>query len=244
MPLAMITGGVSWIAREAARNLIADGWRVALSDIDLDGVKKTAEELGGHNVASADLLNVTDLDAVRSYVDGLVKQHGGIDALANVAGGSNYLGIGRPPFVETKPEQWDLILKPNINGVLNCCYAVLPHMIEVRKGVIVTVASGMGLRGQARMACYSAAKAGVIAFSQALCQEVGQYGIRVNTVAPGSAESRWMPDLKPREGQAPSPLGVRTSAKDVADAMAFLMSDEASHISGSCLDISGGTSLH
>jgi NAD(P)-dependent dehydrogenase (short-subunit alcohol dehydrogenase family) len=244
MPLAMFTGGVSWFAREAAKNLIADGWQVALSDIDLDAVKKTAEELGGDGVAGGDQLDVTDLAAVTKYVDGLIAKHGTIDALANVAGGSNHLQRERPLFVESDPEYWDMVLNPNIYGVLNCCYAVLPHMIKAKKGSIVNISSGMGLRGQARMCFYSAAKAGIIAFGQGLCQEVGQYGIRVNAIAPGSAESRWMPDLKANKGQTASPLGERTSAKDIGDAIHFLISDKASHITGSCLDVSGGTSLH
>lgn len=244
MPVAMITGGGSWFSRETVRLLIEEGWEIYLSDINQKLLDEVMAELGRPGQVSAALLDVTNLPAVKAYADRIVVEKGAIDALINVAGGSNYLGLGRRPFHEMDPAQWDLILKPNIYGVLNCCHAVLQHMIGARNGVIVSVASGMGLKGQAKSSTYSASKAAIIVFSQAICQEVGPYGIRVNTIAPGSAESRWMPELALREGQRASPLGHRTSAEDVAHAIAFLVSDRASHITGSCLDLSGGTSLH
>lgn len=244
MPVAMITGGASWFSRDTARLLLADGWQVELSDINEQALDDIVADLGRPSRLNFGRLDVTDLASVKSYADGIAAERGGIDALINVAGGSNYLGLGRHPFHQMNPAHWDLILKPNLYGVLNCCYAVLPHMIKAQKGVIVSVASGMGLKGKANMTTYSAAKAAIIAFSQSLCQEVGRYGIRVNSVAPGSAESRWQPDLVPSGDQHASPLGRRTSAEDVANAIAFLVSDRASHISGSCLDLSGGTSLH
>jgi len=244
MPLAMFTGGGSWFVREASRNLIDDGWHVALSDIDLDGAKKNAEAIGGDNVASVDRLDVTDLAAVQNYADALIEKHGAIDALVNVAGGTNYLQMGRPPFHKTKPEEWHRVLGPNIHGTLNCCYGVIPHMIKAQAGTIINLSSGMGLRGKGNMALYSFAKGGIVRFTQSLCEELGQYNIRVNSIAPGSAESRWMPDLKPAEGGTAPPIGTRTSAKDVGDAIHFLISERAKHITGICLDVSGGTSLH
>lgn len=245
MPLAMFTGGGSWFVREAARNLIADGWQIALSDIDLDGAKDNAKEIGGDNVASVDQLDVTDLEAVKAYADGLAGRFGGIDALVNVAGGTNYLKMKRLPLHETDPANWDRILRPNIYGTINCCYAVSPHMIAAKQGVIINLSSGMGLKGKPRMALYSFAKGGIVTFTHALCQELAPFNIRVNAIAPGSAESRWMPELTPSGGGSTvPPLGSRTSAKDVGDAIHFLISDKARHITGICLDISGGSSLH
>ncbi|HSR55544.1 MAG TPA: SDR family NAD(P)-dependent oxidoreductase [Alphaproteobacteria bacterium] len=245
MPLAMFTGGASWFVREASRNLIGDGWQVALSDIDKEGAEANAKEIGGDNVASVDRLDVTDLDAVRAYADHLAEKHGGIDALINVAGGTNYLKMQRLPLHETDPQTWQRILAPNINGTINCCYAVIPHMIQARRGSIINLSSGMGLKGKPRMALYSFAKGGIVTFTHSLCQELAPYNIRVNAIAPGSAESRWMPELKPAEtASTVPPLGTRTSAKDVGDAIHFLISDKARHITGICLDISGGSSLH
>ena len=242
MPVAMITGGASWFSRETARLLANEGWTLALSDIHLDRLAETTAALGTSKVES-DRLDVTDYEAVTEYVDRLIGRHGAVDALVNVAGGSNYLGRPRIPFHESDPDYWRLIIGPNLFGVMNCCRAVLPHMVRAGHGSVVSIASGMGLKGKARMAPYSAAKAGVIALSQAICQEVARFGVRVNCVAPGSAESRWQPDLHPETGPLP-PLGARTSAADVANAVLFLLSDRASHMTGTCLDLSGGTALH
>jgi 2-hydroxycyclohexanecarboxyl-CoA dehydrogenase len=241
-PVALLTGGASWFSRETARLLIDDGWDVVLTDINEQNLAEVSTALNSSAVTTG-RLDVTDRLAVKAYVDKLAAERGHIDALVNVAGGSNWLQLTRVPFHESDPANWDPILKPNLYGVLNCCHAVLPHMINARSGSIVTVSSGMGLRGMRRMALYSSAKAAVIGFTQSVCQDVGQYGVRMNCVAPGSAESRWQPDLTQGGTNIP-PLGSRTSAKDVANAIVFLLSDKASHITGTCMDISGGSALH
>ncbi len=243
MPIAFFTGGASWFSRETARLLLDDGWQVILTDINQKNLDEVVTALGGApNVVGA-VLDVTDRVAVKSLVDKIVAERGHIDALLNIAGGSNHLGLARVPFHESDPANWDPIVRPNLYGVMHCCHAVLPHMVAARKGSIVSVSSGMGLRGSRNMSTYSAAKHAVIGLTQSICQEVGQYGIRINCVAPGSAESRWMPDLG-KGGTKLPPLGTRTSAKDVANAIHFLLSDRASHITGTCMDISGGSSLH
>lgn len=242
MPVALITGGASWFSRETSKMLLAEGWSVALGEINEKNLAEVLADLDSPR-ASGGRLDVTDLGSVRAFVDTVAKQRGSIDALVNVAGGTNYLQMPRLPFVEMKPENWDLVLKPNLYGTLNCCHAVLPQMIAQKSGSIVNLSSGMGLRGTARMTTYSAAKAAIIGFTRALCQEVGQYNIRVNAIAPGSAESRWQPDVK-KGGERLPPLGTRTSAKDVANAIVFLISDKSSHMTGTCLDVSGGTALH
>jgi 2-hydroxycyclohexanecarboxyl-CoA dehydrogenase len=242
MPVAMMTGGGSWFSRETARLLLDEGWHVHLSDIDQGRLDETLRDLNRPDRVTVTRLDVTNRDEVRAHADA-VAASGGIDALVNVAGGSNYLQMPRLPFHEMDPANWDLILRPNIYGVLNCCHAVLPHMIAAGHGAIVNISSGMGLRGMARMSTYSASKFAIIGFTQSVCQEVGQYGVRINCIAPGSAESRWQPDLQSGNVKLP-PLGTRTSARDVANAVVFLISDKASHITGACLDISGGTSLH
>ena len=242
MPVAMITGGASWFSRETTKLLIADGWHVVLGEINEKNLAEVLDAIGDRRVTGG-RLDVVDLPEVKAFADKIFQDFGSIDALVNVAGGTNYLGIPRLPFHEMKPENWDLVLKPNLYGTLNCCHAVLPRMIAGKRGSIVNISSGMGLRGTARMTTYSAAKAAIIGFTRALCQEVGQYNIRVNSIAPGSAESRWQPDVS-KGGERLPPLGTRTSARDVANAIHFLISDRSSHMTGTCLDISGGTSLH
>jgi NAD(P)-dependent dehydrogenase (short-subunit alcohol dehydrogenase family) len=244
MPLAMFTGGSSWFVREAARNLIAEGWQVALTDINLDGVKENVEAIEAGAAASVDHLDVTDIAAVRKYADGLAEKHGTIDALINVAGGSNFLQMERPPFHETDPADWQKILAPNLYGTLNCCHSVIPHMVKARQGAIVNLASGMGLRGKANWSIYCVAKAGIVRLTQSLCQELGQHNIRANSIAPGSAECRWMPDVTSSRGGELPPIGERTSAKDVGDAIHYLISDRGKHVTGICLDLSGGSTMH
>ena len=242
MPVAMITGGASWFSRETTKLLLADGWHVVLGEINEKNLAEVLDAIGDRRVTGG-RLDVVNLHAVKAFADKIFQDFGSIDALVNVAGGTNYLGMPRVPFHEMKPENWDLVLKPNLYGTLNCCHAVLPRMIAGKRGSIVNISSGMGLRGTARMTTYSAAKAAIIGFTRALCQEVGQYNIRVNSIAPGSAESRWQPDVS-KGGERLPPLGTRTSARDVANAIHFLISDRSSHMTGTCLDISGGTSLH
>lgn len=242
MPVAVLTGGASWFARESARLLLDDGWTIALGEINEPNLREVLDAFPDAGVTGG-RLDVTDLSDVRRFFTSVVQTHGRIDALVNIAGGTNYLQMPRRPFHEIPPEDWDLVLKPNLYGVLNCCHAVLPGMIAQKSGVIINLASGMGLRGSARMSTYSAAKAAIIGFTRSLCQEVGAHQIRVNSIAPGSAESRWRPDLQ-SGGERLPPLGARTSARDIANAIAFLISDKASHITGACLDVSGGSSLH
>lgn len=242
MPVAMITGGASWFSRETTKLLLEDGWSVVLGEINEANLAEVLAAINDKRVTGG-RLDVTDLPAVKAFADAIVQNLGSVDALVNIAGGTNYLGMPRLPFHELKPENWDLVLKPNLYGTLNCCHAVLPHMIANKRGSIVNISSGMGLRGSAGMTTYSAAKAGIIGFTRALCQEVGQFNIRVNSIAPGSAESRWQPDVTKGGARLP-PIGSRTSARDVANAIHFLISDKSSHMTGACLDVSGGSSLH
>jgi 3-oxoacyl-[acyl-carrier protein] reductase len=114
-------------------------------------------------------------------------------------------------------------------------------MIAAKSGAIVSIAASRGLRGGPGASIYSAAKAAIIVFSQSLAQEVGPLGIRVNTIAPGNVEARWKTSAADAAG---NPLGRATSGDDVGRAVAFLLSDDAAHVTGTCLDVSGGTALH
>jgi NAD(P)-dependent dehydrogenase (short-subunit alcohol dehydrogenase family) len=236
MPLAMVTGGGSAIGEGITRCLVARGWTVAVTDIDLDLARRSAAAAGAPLALQ---LDATDGAQVRQMVQQLTASHHNIDALVNVAGGMRGLGIPKTDFADMTPGLWTRILDVNLQSVLHCCHAVLPGMIAARRGAIVSIAASRGLRGGPQASIYSAAKAAIIVFSQSLAQEVGPHGIRVNTIAPGNAQARWK---TPSAGA--SPLGRPTSAEDVGKAVAFLLSDDASHVTGSCLDVSGGTTLH
>jgi NAD(P)-dependent dehydrogenase (short-subunit alcohol dehydrogenase family) len=241
MPVALLTGGGSVLGEGITCALVARGWTVAVTDINLDLARQVAAAAGGMPHAEAFPLDATDRVQVDALVKTLLARHGGIDALVNAAGGMRGLGIAKTDFAHMSPEAWNRILHVNLQSVLHCTHTVLPSMIAAKRGAIVSIAASRGLRGGPGASIYSAAKAAIIVFSQSLAQEVGPQGIRVNTIAPGNAQARWKKD---DPEAARSPLGRATSGDDVGRAVAFLLSDDAAHVTGSCLDISGGTTLH
>jgi 3-oxoacyl-[acyl-carrier protein] reductase len=241
MPVVLITGGASLICEGMTKCLVSRGWHVIVSDINLVGAEHVASVAKGPGKAVACQLDATRGADAEALVAKIVAEHGAIDGLVNAAGGARGIGFKKMPFIEMTPDYWTRMLDANLNSVLNVTHAVLPAMIKAKRGAIVSVAAGRGLKGGPQASIYSAAKAAIIVFSQSIAQEVGPFGVRVNTIAPGNAEARWK---KEDSDEARSPLGRATNADDVGKAVAFLLSDEASHITGACLDISGGTSLH
>jgi NAD(P)-dependent dehydrogenase (short-subunit alcohol dehydrogenase family) len=238
MATALITGGGSLIGEGIARSLVRDGWRVVVSDLNLDLAKDVAGKLGGN--AEAMRLDVTDRAAVIALCKKLADEKR-LDALVNVAGGGRGLGVPKADFLTHTPEQWDKLIAVNFKGLLNVTHAAVGHMVANKAGAVVSISAARGLKGGPKAAIYSALKSAIIVFSQSLAQEVGEHGVRVNSVAPGNTEARWKnadPDT------VRSPLGSPTTSDDVGDAVAFLLSDKARHITGACLDVSGGTALH
>jgi NAD(P)-dependent dehydrogenase (short-subunit alcohol dehydrogenase family) len=243
--------------------LLEEGWHLLLTDKNVDHLTQAAEALAVKDgFVCPMILDVTRSTDVRRVVATGQEQFGRIDALINTAGGSVALGTPKIPFVETTMAHRRAVIDTNFVGMLNCTHAVLPTMMKTGKGSIVSIASGAGLRDQpAEMrqrnaAIYSAAKACILTFSKALAQEVGPYGIRVNTLVPGIAPSRWKTnEIRSsmeqaefeKEGAGPArvpPLQRMTSTRDVGLAVAFLLSDRADHITGSTIDTSGGADLH
>jgi NAD(P)-dependent dehydrogenase (short-subunit alcohol dehydrogenase family) len=241
-PLCVVTGGGSLIAGGIGRALIDQGWRILLTDIDLKAAQAIAKKLGKE--ATAAKLDVTDLAAVQKFVTALIKKAGAPEGWINGAGGQRVLGLPHKDFVETKPKDWDKIIAVNLEGVLNCSYAVLPAMMKAKRGSIITMAASRGFRGQAGAAVHSGAKSGVIVFCQNLAVEAAPYGVRINTILPGYTPARWKKPGKNGGSRRPASIGRPTSPDDVGNLVAYLMSDKGSHIVGACLDVSGGTGLH
>lgn len=241
MPVALLTGGGSLIGEGITRCLARDGWDVVVTDLKPDLAADVAARAGQSRATSAEL-DVNDADAIRRTVDALLARHGRIDALVNAAGGGRGIGVPKMDFIDTTPQIWRKMLDTNFESVLRCTHAVLPSMIAAGGGSIVSIAAARGLRGGPQAALYSSAKAAIIVFSQSLAQEVGRHGIRVNSVCPGNAEARWKKSAELEAAR--SPLGRATTGDDVGDIVAFLCSDRARHVTGSCYDVSGGTALH
>jgi len=239
---ALVTGGASGIGAATVRRLAAEGARVAVADINEEGARAVAAEVDGVPV----VLDVTDDASVRAGVAAAVQELGGLQVLVNNAGTDRF-GF----FTKTDPELWDFVLAVNLRGVLSVTHASLPHLQE-KGGAIVNLASEAGRLGVAGSSIYSAAKAGVIGFTKAIARESARYGVRANAIAPGPIDTpllRMVDTMGPVgekwmrltvEATAPKRLGT---PEEVAAAIAFLASDDASYVTGQTIGVSGGLSM-
>jgi 2-hydroxycyclohexanecarboxyl-CoA dehydrogenase len=241
---AFVTGGASGIGAATARRLAAEGARVAIGDLNEDGAREVAGELDGFACA----LDVSDTGSVRAAIDAATGELGAIDVLVNNAGTDRFAF-----FVNTDEELWDFVLGVNLRGVLAVTHAVLPAMQERRAGCIVNVASEAGRVGSQGSAVYSAAKAGVIGFTKAVAREAARYRVRCNAVAPGPIETPLLnsaPLVLGEVGERLKQAMVNQTAlkragepEEVAAAIAFLASEDASYVTGQTLNVSGGLSM-
>jgi 2-hydroxycyclohexanecarboxyl-CoA dehydrogenase len=241
---ALVTGGASGIGAATARRLAAEGARVAIGDVNEDGAKSIAGELDGF----ACRLDVTDTGSVNAAVVATRETLGEIDVLVNNAGTDLF-----SYFVNSDEGLWDFVLGVNLRGVLAVTHAVLGSMQERRTGAIVNVASEAGRVGSQGSAVYSAAKAGVIGFTKAIARESARYRVRCNAVAPGPIETPLLnaaPQLLGELGERLKQGMVNTTVmgrsgepEEVAAAIAFLASEDASYVTGQTLNVSGGLSM-
>ncbi len=240
--VALVTGAGSGIGRAIALRLATEGARVAVTDLDPEAARKVAGDAAGGALALR--LDVTDATSIRDAVEETERALGPIDVLVNNAGWDKV-----EPFIESDPATWDRLIAINLKGPLLCTRAVLQGMIARRSGRIVSIASDAGRVGSSGEAVYSAAKAGVIAFSKTLAREVARHGINVNVVAPGPTDTPLFAGIardNPKLGQALEraiPLGRLARPEEIAAAVAFLASDDASYVTGQTLSVSGGLTM-
>jgi 2-hydroxycyclohexanecarboxyl-CoA dehydrogenase len=231
----LVTGAGRGIGRSIALRFAEEGARVALVARTASQLEETARQVaaaGGRSLALP--VDITTAGAADECVARTEKELGPVDVLVNNAG----IFIWRP-FLKLSPEDWDRVIATNLTAAAAFCRAALSGMVERRRGRIVNVASIHGMRGDANVVAQSAAKFGLIGLTQALAREFRSHNIAVNAVCPGTVENR------KDEGEAvhAEPLAEKLWPRDVARAVLFLASDDAAGITGTALEVFGGTHL-
>jgi 3-oxoacyl-[acyl-carrier protein] reductase len=235
---ALVTGASGGLGSAIARTLASQGARVALSGTRVAPLDALAAELPGSVVLPCDL---ADPQAVDALVPAAVAALGSLDILVNNA------GVTRDNLaLRMKDEEWDTVLRVNLEAAFRLCRAALRPMMKARFGRIVSVTSVVGVTGNPGQANYAASKAGLIGLSKALAQEVASRGITVNCVAPGFIASPMTAALSPEQTAALTariPAGRLGEGADVAAAIAYLASREAGYVTGATLHVNGGMAM-
>lgn len=242
--VAVVVGAAHGIGKAIAQRLGREGANVIILDIDREGMEATTQEMQSCGAATQALAcDVCKSDEVRAAVQQVIDWHGRIDILMQIA------GIARAvPFLELDEATWDKTIDTNLRGAFLVSKAVVPHMVERRKGKLVFMASTNSWDGEAQLAHYNASKSGVFLLAKTLAREFGKYGINSNAVGPGIIRTRLSaPILQDPYFQAKYssengvvPLGRVGTPEDVAGAALFLASEDAAYVSGVLLFVDGG----
>ena len=234
--IALVTGASRGIGRAIAEKLVAGGAKVIGTATSEKGAEAIGEYLGDNGKGI--MLNVVDSASIEQVLTTIRADFGEIDILVNNA------GITRDNLLmRMKDDEWQDILDTNLTSVFRLSKAVMRAMMKKRCGRIITIGSVVGTMGNAGQANYAAAKAGLIGFSKSLAREVASRGITVNVVAPGFIETdmtRALTDDQRAGILSSVPANRLGDAKEIASAVAFLASDEASYITGETLHVNGG----
>ena len=238
--VALVTGASRGIGRAVALKLASEGAKVAINYAGSQGkaeeVKAEIEKMGGEAILVQ--ANVADKDAVEQMVGAVVEAFGTIDILVNNA------GITRDGLLaRMKDEDFEAVVDTNLKGVFYCTKAVAKLMMKKRSGRIVNMASVVGLTGNAGQTNYAASKAGVIGFSKSAAKELASRGITVNMVAPGFIATDMTEAMNEKAKEAvlgTIPLKREGRPEDVANAVLFLVSENASYITGQIVNVDGG----
>ncbi|MFE5868182.1 3-oxoacyl-ACP reductase FabG [Streptomyces roseifaciens] len=239
-PVALVTGGSRGIGRAVVTRLAEDGHDVAFcyrSHSDAAEAAAKAALAAGARVYARQA-DVADADAAREFVTAAVRELGPPGAVVTCA------GITRDrPLALMADEEWREVIETNLHGTYNICRAAVFPLMKRRKGAIVTLSSIAGVSGSATQTNYSASKAGIIGFTRSLAKEAGRYGIRANVVAPGLIATDMtasLPEAVTKRHLEQIPLGRAGAPEEVADLVAYLVSDRASYITGQVVEINGG----
>ncbi len=236
---ALVTGASGGIGSSVAKALAAQGARVALSGTRAEALEAVAADIGGDTVILP--CNLSDAAAVDSLVPSAVAALGQLDILVNNA------GVTRDNLaLRMKDEEWDTVIRVNLEAAFRLCRAALKPMMKARFGRIISITSVVGVTGNPGQANYAASKAGLIGMSKALAQEVASRNVTVNCVAPGfiaSAMTDGLPDAQKEALNARIPAGRMGTGEEIAAAVVYLASREASYVTGSTLHVNGGMAM-
>jgi 3-oxoacyl-[acyl-carrier protein] reductase len=237
--VALVTGAAQGIGFAITEKLAAEGATVYGADVNLEGMEKSADDLRQKGLkVNAIALNVSDRGSCEKAVAAILEKEGRIELLANNA------GITRDGLLmRMKPEDWDAVIAVNLTGAFTLTQIVTKAMIAQRFGRIVNVASVVGLMGNPGQANYVASKAGLIGFTKVVARELAGRNITCNAVAPGFIATAMTEKLDERQKEAMLsvvPLKRPGTPEDVAKAVCFLLSEEASYITGQTLSVNGG----
>lgn len=237
--VALVTGASQGIGRACAIKLAQEGASVAVAARNQEKLNEVVNQIaasGGHAAAFA--LDVADEEQIKATIKAAISQFGKIDILVNNA------GITRDQLVmRMKRADWDSVLQTNLTSAYLCIQQVISSMLKQRWGRIINITSVFGQMGQAGQANYAASKAGLIGLTMAIAREVGARNITCNAVAPGFIETAMTEVLSEEFKQnavKQIPLGRVGTTEDIASAVAFLASDDASYITGHVLSVNGG----
>lgn len=240
--IAVVTGAGRGIGRAIAEKLAEEGAVVVVSDIDETTAASTAEAIGGKTIGLR--ADVTSKESVEAMVEQVRLLFGRIDVLVNNAGWDK-----AGPFIDSDEADWERVVAINLFGMLRTTKTVLPLMVEQGRGAIVNLGSDAGRVGSSGEAVYSAAKGGVIAFTKTIAREVARNQINANCVCPGPTDTELFASIggdspKLREALTKAiPLRRLGDPQDLANAVAFLASDEAKYITGQTVSVSGGLTM-
>jgi NAD(P)-dependent dehydrogenase (short-subunit alcohol dehydrogenase family) len=237
--VALITGAARGIGLATAKRFLADGWRVALLDIDGDNLQRTYAAIGKPDVTLAITGDVADPKTAANTIEAISKRFGRLDALVNNAG----IAIFKP-ILEVSYEDWSRVLAVNLTGPFLCTQAAAPLMRDSGGGAIVNITSISGLRASTLRSAYGTSKAGLAHLTKQQAAELATLGIRVNAVAPGPVDTAMAkavhtPEIR-QDYHDHMPLNRYGLETELAEAIYFLCSERASYITGQTLAVDGG----
>lgn len=246
--VALVTGAAGGMGRQICRRLVEEGCSVAMLDIDKTGLESLVADIGGAAKVFPVAVDISNYSAVCNAVDAAEKALGPVDLLVNNAGWDKFSN-----FLDTDEALRQKVISINLNGPVNMFHAVLTRMAQRDGGRVVTIASDAGRVGSSGQAVYSACKGGIIALTKTLARELARRNILLNAVCPGPTDTPMLQDFMNQGAGGQKvhdamkraiPLKRLGQPEDIPGIVTFLLSDDASFITGQVISVSGGLTMH